>query len=61
MSGDERESLAEGTLISHLVELRDRLLRAVISVAILFAPCAFFSDELFTLIAMPLIDRKSVV
>lgn len=57
MSGDERESLAEGTLISHLVELRDRLLRAVISVAILFAPCAFFSDELFTLIAMPLIEK----
>jgi sec-independent protein translocase protein TatC len=57
MSGDERESLAEGTLISHLIELRDRLLRAVISVAILFVPCAIFSDELFTLIAMPLIEK----
>ncbi len=57
MSGDERESLAEGTLISHLIELRDRLLRAVISVAILFVPCAIFSDELFTLIATPLIDK----
>jgi sec-independent protein translocase protein TatC len=57
MSGDERESLAEGTLISHLVELRNRLLHAVISVAILFAPCAVFSDELFTLIAMPLIEK----
>jgi sec-independent protein translocase protein TatC len=57
MSGDERESLAEGTLISHLVELRDRLLRAVISVGILFVPCAIFSDQLFTLIATPLIEK----
>ncbi|MGH8185212.1 MAG: twin-arginine translocase subunit TatC [Steroidobacteraceae bacterium] len=57
MSGDERENLAEGTLISHLVELRDRLLHAVISVAILFVPCAIFADELFTLIATPLIDK----
>jgi sec-independent protein translocase protein TatC len=57
MSADERENLAEGTLISHLVELRDRLLRAVISVGVLFAPCAVFSDELFTLIAMPLIEK----
>jgi sec-independent protein translocase protein TatC len=57
MSGDERESLAEGTLISHLIELRDRLLRAVISVAILFVPCAIFADKLFTLIAMPLIEK----
>ena len=31
---EEREQLAEGTLISHLVELRDRLLRAVIAIAI---------------------------
>ncbi|HMN44719.1 MAG TPA: twin-arginine translocase subunit TatC [Povalibacter sp.] len=53
----ERETLAEGSLISHLVELRDRLLRAVIAVFILFIPCAFFSDELFTLVATPLIEK----
>lgn len=53
----ERETLAEGSLISHLLELRDRLLRSVIAVAVLFIPCAYFSDELFTLIAQPLIDR----
>jgi sec-independent protein translocase protein TatC len=57
MSVEEREQLAEGTLISHLVELRDRLLRAVIAIAVLFAPCAYFSGELFTLIATPLIDK----
>ncbi len=57
MSGDEREQLAEGSLISHLVELRERLLRAVIAVVILFVPCAIFQDQLFTLVALPLLER----
>lgn len=57
MSADERESLAEGSLISHLVELRDRLLRAVIAIGVIFMPCAYFSNELFTLVAKPLIDK----
>jgi sec-independent protein translocase protein TatC len=57
MSGAEEESLAEGSLISHLLELRDRLMRAVISVGVLFVPCAFFSKELFTLIALPLMNK----
>lgn len=57
MSGHEREQLAEGSLISHLVELRERLLRAVIAVVVLFIPCAIFQDQLFTLVAMPLIER----
>jgi sec-independent protein translocase protein TatC len=57
MSGAEEESLAEGSLISHLLELRDRLMRAVISIGVLFVPCAFFSKELFTLIALPLMNK----
>ena len=59
MSGSEhdREHLAEGSLISHLIELRDRLLRSVIAVAILFIPCAMYSDRLFTLVAQPLISK----
>ncbi|HEX6572143.1 MAG TPA: twin-arginine translocase subunit TatC, partial [Steroidobacteraceae bacterium] len=51
------EPLAEGTLISHLLELRDRLLRAVIAIAVCFVPLAFFQNELFTLIARPLIEK----
>jgi sec-independent protein translocase protein TatC len=51
------ETLAEGTLISHLLELRSRLLNAVIAVAIAFIPLAFLSNQLFTLIARPLIDK----
>ncbi|HEY9447453.1 MAG TPA: twin-arginine translocase subunit TatC [Burkholderiales bacterium] len=57
---DNRESLAEGTLISHLVELRQRLLKAVIAVAICFAPCAWFANDLFTIIATPLIEKMPV-
>ena len=53
----EREPLAEGTLISHLIELRQRLLKAVVAVFLCFIPCAIFSDRLFTVVAEPLIDR----
>jgi sec-independent protein translocase protein TatC len=51
------EPLAEGTLISHLLELRDRLLRSVIAVVICFVPLAFFQNEIFTLVAQPLIEK----
>ena len=62
MSGEERdrEQLAEGTLISHLIELRQRLLKAVVAVFLCFIPCAFFSDKLFTFVAMPLIQKMPV-
>jgi sec-independent protein translocase protein TatC len=58
MSGSSStEPLAEGSLVSHLLELRDRLLRAVIAVLVIFLPCAFFSQKLFTLIAHPLLAK----
>jgi len=56
-SGSEPESLAEGTLISHLLELRTRLLHIVVAVAIAFVPLAFMSNQLFTLVAQPLIEK----
>jgi len=56
-SPSEPESLAEGTLISHLLELRTRLLRAVGAVTVALIPLAFFSNQLFTLIARPLIEK----
>jgi sec-independent protein translocase protein TatC len=55
--GNNGEPLAEGTLISHLLELRDRVLRSVIAIAICFVPLAFFQNELFTVVAQPLIDK----
>ena len=56
-SPPDGEPLAEGTLVSHLLELRGRLLRVVIAVVVCFIPLAFFQDRLFTLVAQPLIDK----
>jgi sec-independent protein translocase protein TatC len=53
----QEESLAEGTLMSHLLELRDRLLKAVLALLIAFIPCAVFANTLFTLVAQPLIEK----
>ncbi len=52
---EEPESLAEGSLISHLLELRERLIRALLAVGVLFAPCALYANDLFTLMARPLL------
>ena len=51
------EPLAEGTLMSHLLELRNRLMKAVIALLLVFIPCAYYANDLFTLIARPLIDK----
>jgi len=56
MSGDS-EKLAEGTLISHLLELRDRLIRSLIAVVIVFIPCAFFANDLFEFVSKPLLEK----
>ena len=56
-SPPEPEKLAEGTLISHLLELRERLMRATIAVAIVFIPLAFYANPLFTLLAQPLLQK----
>ena len=54
-SGEPEEKLAEGTLISHLLELRDRVLRAFLAVLVCFIPCAIYSNELFSFLAQPLL------
>jgi sec-independent protein translocase protein TatC len=53
----EQEVLAEGTLISHLVELRDRLLRAVGAIFVVFLGLAFFARDVFTIVAQPLMSK----
>lgn len=55
--GEAPEKLAEGTLISHLLELRDRLVRAVIAVVIIFIPSAVYRNEIFSLLAQPLLAQ----
>ena len=54
---EEPEKLVEGTLISHLLELRDRLIRAIIAVAVAFLPCMFYSNQIFSFVATPLKEK----
>ncbi|MEO8976804.1 MAG: twin-arginine translocase subunit TatC [Casimicrobiaceae bacterium] len=50
---DAQESPQE-TFMSHLVELRSRLLKAVVVVLVIFLALTPFSKELYTLVAKPL-------
>lgn len=47
---------SEQPFLSHLFELRDRLLRIVIIVLVVFLGLFFVANELFTLVARPLMD-----
>ena len=48
--------VSEAPLISHLLELRDRLLRSVIAVLVLFIICAPFANSLYEVLAAPLME-----
>jgi len=50
----EEEDLAEGTLLSHLIELRSRLLIIAASVIVAFICLLPFSRDIFTLVSEPL-------
>jgi sec-independent protein translocase protein TatC len=52
-----KEALAEGTLMSHLLELRNRLMKAMLAVFLVFIPGATFANDLFNLVAQPLVDK----
>jgi sec-independent protein translocase protein TatC len=52
----EAETLAEGTLLSHLVELRSRLLKMAAAIAVAFVALLPFSRKIFTLVSEPLRD-----
>jgi sec-independent protein translocase protein TatC len=47
---------AQETFLSHLIELRERLVRSLLVVAICCIPTVYFSSELYDLLAMPLIN-----
>lgn len=48
------ESLAEGTLLSHLVELRSRLLKVAAAVVAVFVVLLPFARQIFVLVSEPL-------
>ncbi|MPW21185.1 twin-arginine translocase subunit TatC [Paraburkholderia sp. CNPSo 3157] len=48
---------AEETFISHLVELRDRIIRAGISVIVVFVGLVYWAPDIFRLLARPLMNN----
>lgn len=53
-AADDEESLAEGTLLSHLVELRSRLLKVALAVGVAFFALLPFSRKIFAVMSEPL-------
>lgn len=54
---NDEEVAAEQPLVAHLLELRSRLLKAVIGVLVVFIPLAFFAQQIFAIVAHPMIQR----
>ncbi|WP_441257193.1 twin-arginine translocase subunit TatC [Vibrio sp. Vf1514] len=44
-------------LISHLLELRDRLLRSIAAVIVVFLGLIYFSNHIYEFVSRPLVDR----
>jgi sec-independent protein translocase protein TatC len=53
-TNNEAENLAEGTLLSHLVELRGRLLKTAAAVVVVFVVLLPFSRWIFSTVSAPL-------
>ena len=48
------DDLAEGTLLSHLIELRSRLLKIAVSVVLVFVVLLPWADDIFSMVSEPL-------
>ena len=44
---------SKAPLLEHLVELRQRLVRSIIAIAIAFVVCFYFADDIFNLLIIP--------
>jgi sec-independent protein translocase protein TatC len=51
---EPEEQLAEGTLMSHLLELRSRMVKAVVAVFVVFLCLVPFTNPVFELVSKPL-------
>lgn len=54
---DKSEGGGEASLLSHLIELRGRLLKMAVTVLVLFVCLVPFADKIFTLVAGPLMAK----
>jgi len=53
---EPEEQLAEGTLMSHLLELRSRIMKAVVAVGVAFLCLTPFMNDVFEIVSKPLRD-----
>ena len=56
MASDPAQQEGQETFLSHLIELRERLVRSLLVIGVLCIPALYFSSELYDLLALPLID-----
>ena len=56
-SEEDIEEQSEQTFISHLIELRDRLLRVVLCVLLVFLGLATYANQIYSLVAGPLMKH----
>ena len=47
----------ESSLMSHLLELRTRVIRILAGIMLGFLPCAMYARELYTILAQPLLEK----
>lgn len=52
-SAEEEKEL---TLIDHLVELRDRILKSVLAIVVVFLALFYFANDIYTYVASPLME-----
>jgi sec-independent protein translocase protein TatC len=50
----EEEEIPEQPLIAHLIELRDRLLKSILSIAVVFLCIFYFSNDIYLWVSKPL-------
>ncbi len=51
---DDKEELAEDSLLSHLIELRSRLLKIAVTIVVIFVVLLPFAGDLFAFVSEPL-------
>ncbi|CAG7856733.1 Sec-independent protein translocase protein TatC [biofilm metagenome] len=57
MSQDNNEAGEEQTFISHLIELRNRLIKVVVFVLLVFIALSFIKEGIYTFVAEPLLKH----
>ena len=60
MSAETEEPGEEQSFLSHLVELRQRIVRAAVAIVIVFIPMAFFMQQIFDFLSRPMMAALPV-